>query len=169
MHRSRRSTRGVVLIEYLVTLPLLIILLVGLCDCAQLVLLQAQVDHLTREAGNLASRGTKIDDTWNLLLQQQTPLTFETDGQMIFSVVTRASDVDDRPVVDDQRTFGGQSYVTSRVGSVGGPASIPGITSLAPGVLMVVVESAYRYQPLIEPPAFTQITFPEFVSEIAYF
>jgi hypothetical protein len=169
MRRRTAGTRGVALIEYLVTLPLLILLVVGLVDCAQLVLLHSQVDHLTREGGNLASRGTKVADTWNVILQQQAPLAFQTDGQMIFTVVGRRDDGDPTPWVRNQAIYGGQTYITSRVGSPGGAASIPGINSLAPGVLMTVVESAYRFDPLFDPPPFTGITFPPFISEIAYF
>ena len=168
------------LVEWVLTLPLLLLLLVGLVDAAQLVLLHAQVDNLTREAGNLASRGLTLDQTWDTMRQQDAPLDLEAEGQVIITVITRRNPNgnaggDDEPWIQDQRTFGGKSWIASDVGSPGGAARVPAgcttdcITSLPTGIVMVAVETAYTYRPLIPPPRFTELVYPDFVNDRAYF
>jgi len=167
---GKRGASGLVLVEYMLTLPLLLIILTGLVDCAQLILTHAQLDHLTREAGNLTSRGIGTNDTWATLLLMQSPLDLTTTGQLIFTTVAAKSDSDTTPWVQSQTTKGTRAFLaTSRVGEVNGAAVIPGIDSLPGGVTMVAVEAAYAFSPLIPPPSITGLTLPTHVDAIAYF
>jgi hypothetical protein len=168
--RGKRGTSGIVLLEYMLTLPLLLIILIGLVDCAQLILTHAQLDHLTREAGNLSSRGIGTDETWATLLLMQSPLDLTTNGQLIFTVVGARSDSDATPWVQSQTTKGSRAFIqSSRVGVLDGAATIPGIDSLPGGVTMVAVEAAYAFSPLIPPPVMTGLHLPDHVDAIAYF
>jgi Flp pilus assembly protein TadG len=167
--RRRRGTSGLVLLEYMLTLPLLLVILIGLVDCGQLILMHAQLDHLTREAGNLSSRGITTDDTWATLLLMQSPLDLSANSQLIFTTVAARSDIDTTPWVQSQTTRGTRSFITSRVGAVDAAATIPGIDSLPNGVTMVAVEAAYSFSPIIPPPVFAGLTLPEHVDAIAYF
>lgn len=168
------SERGAVFVEYLLTLPLLVILLTGLVDSAQMVLLHAQVDNLVREAGNLVSRGLTPDQAWATLQEEMSPLDLNAKGQVIITTIQRKTpggnqSGDDTPTVQTQNVYGGQSYLTSRVGSPGQPATIPGITSLPDGIVMLAVEVAYTFDPAIPPPQLTKLQFPAFISDAAYF
>jgi len=168
--REQRGTSGLALVEYMLTLPLMLIILTGLVDCAQLILTHAQLDHLTREAGNLTSRGIATDDTWATLLLMQSPLDLNLNGQLIFTTVAAKSDSDTTPWVQSRVTKGTQTFITtSRVGEVNTAATIPGIDSLPGGVTMVAVEAAYAFSPLIPPPSLTGLTLPTHVDAIAYF
>lgn len=167
--RPGRGVRGVVLIEYMVTLPLLLVLLLGLVNTAQLVLLHAQLDHLTREAGRLGARRLSVDEVWTTLLAADAPLDMAADGQLIFSVIGRRSDADGTPWIQSQAVRGGRSYVASQVGTAGGAANVPGIASVPLGVTLTAVETAYTFAPFIDPPAFMGLTLPTFVQDAAYF
>lgn len=157
------------IVEWALTLPLLLLLFIGLLDSAQMVLLHAQLDNLTREAGNLVSRGVTIPEAWSTLALEQAPLDLQQRGQFIFTTVGRKSSSDDTPWVLSQITLGNKTYLTSTVGTPGSAAAIPGISSIAPGVNMLAVESAYTFSPTIAPPPLTGLSFPPFVAGIAYF
>jgi Flp pilus assembly protein TadG len=171
MARPRfRGRRGTVLLEYLLTLPLLLVLLVGLVDCGQLLLLHAQLDHATREAGNLVSRGMPVDQAWATLLAGALALDLDGRGQMIVTVVAARSAADPQPWVRTQTTKGTRTWVArSRVGTPDGPASIPGVAALPAGGTMVAIEAAYEYTPVIPPPALAALTLPDAVHAVAYF
>ncbi len=157
------------IVEWALTLPLLLLLFIGLLDSAQMVLLHAQLDNLTREAGNLVSRGVSVTEAWSTLALEMAPLDLDTGGQFIFTTVGRKSSTDDTPWVVSQTQLGGKHYLSSKVGAPGSAATLPGITSIAPGVNMLAVESAYVFHPAIEPPEFTGLSFPSFVEGVAYF
>lgn len=167
--RARRAERGTVIVEWALTLPLLLLLFIGLLDSAQMVLLHAQLDNLTREAGNLVSRGVTVTEAWSTLALEEAPLDLQGNAQFVFTTIGRKSSTDDTPWVISQTTLGNKTYFSSIVGVPGAAATIPGITSVAPGVNMLAVESAYGFNPTIAPPAFTGLSFPPFVQGIAYF
>jgi len=158
-----------VIVEWALTLPLLLLLFIGLLDSAQMVLLHAQLDNLTREAGNLVSRGVTVTEAWATMGLEQAPLDLDASSQFIFTTIGRRTSTDDTPWVLSQTQLGGKHYISSKVGAVGSAATLPGITSIAPGVNLLAVESAYSFSPAIEPPHFTGLSFPTFVAGVAYF
>ncbi len=171
MARGRSARRrGSVLLEYLLTLPLLLVLLIGIVDVGQLLLLHARLDQATRETGQLVSRGMPVDDAWDTLLAAPFGLDLAGRGQMIVTVIAARSATDLRPWVRSQTTKGaGQWVAQSRVGAPGGPATVPGITQLPAGTSLVAVESAYGYEPVVPPPALAALALPDAVHAVAYF
>lgn len=152
--------------EYALTLPLLVITLIGLIDTAQLVLLYSQLDHVVREAGNLASRGDEVDDAWTTLLAGEYALDLENHGQVIFTTV---KDCGGTNCISAQETRGSADHITSQVGSVGDTATLPHPVTLHAGETITVVEAAYDYTPLINAPSILGYELPTFVKRTSYF
>jgi len=59
--RGRRT--GLALLQLAILLPLLFLLLFGVIDFGRLLLAKNEIAALSREGGNLASRGTPFDQT----------------------------------------------------------------------------------------------------------
>lgn len=152
--------------EYALTLPLLLITLIGLIDTAQLVLLYSQMDHIVREAGNLASRGDQPDEAWTTILAGQTALDLNGRGQMIFTTIGRCGGAN---CITAQTTRGNRTHIQSQIGNVGDSPTLPRAISLRAGETLTVVEAAYDFNPLINAPSIMGYTFPTYVRRSSYF
>jgi Flp pilus assembly protein TadG len=152
--------------EYALTLPLLLLTLIGLIDTAQLVLLYSQMDHVVREAGNLTSRGDQVDEAWTTILAGQSALDLSARGQLIFTTIGRCGGVN---CITSQSTRGARTHITSSVGAVGDTPVLPRPITLSAGETLTVVEAAYDFTPLINAPAILGFSFPAFVQRSSYF
>ena len=152
--------------EYALTLPLLLLTLIGLVDTAQLVLLYAQMDQVVREAGNLTSRGDQIDEAWTTILAGQSVLDLTAHGQLIFTTIGRCGSAN---CITSQSTRGNSTHITSQVGAVGDAPTLPRSIPLRSGETLTVVEAAYDFTPLINAPSILGFSFPTFIRRAAYF
>ena len=152
--------------EYALTLPILLLTLIGLIDTAQLVLLYSQMDHVVREAGNLTSRGDQVDEAWTTILAGQSALDLTARGQMIFTSIGRCGGTN---CITSQTTRGVRTHITSQVGNVGDVPVLPRPITLSAGETITVVEAAYDFNPLINAPSILGFSFPTFIRRTSYF
>jgi len=156
--------------EYAISLPLLLVTLVGIVDSAQLILLHAQLDHATREFGNLVSRGDSTADAWTAVTAGQWALDLNAHARVVFTTVARHSNGDARPWVRNQTALGGGHHdFTSLVGAPHQPATIPGVVALDPGVVLTAIEASYDFIPLIPLPNLLGFELPDHAFHTAYF
>src|SRR5262249_20430820 len=126
------------------------------------------VVSLCREAASLASRGSTDAQTIAATEAAEAPLHLETAGRAIITTIRRRSTTDGAPWVVTQTAIGALTTLASRVGAPGGPATVPGVTDVPPGVTIRAVEIAHSFRPVMVPPSFG-IFYPDHVYDVAYF
>ncbi len=148
--RSQRRSLGLAAVEFAMVLPILLILLFGVVDFGRIVLVRQVMINLSREAANLASRGTPLTDVVNAIQLSAAPLNLSQNGYLVVTQVERDNNGNVR--ITDQQAFGGQTR-GSHVGvGIGNLATLP-VTNTPvplPGQNMFVAEVFY-HSPSITP------------------
>jgi Flp pilus assembly protein TadG len=152
VRRSADRQRGVAMSEFALALPIVLILIMATVDFGRYVYNMQIVNDLAREAGMLVSRGATYNQTFNATFNADGPLDVQNQGWIIISRIRRHTVADARPWIFDQESAGAVTGA-SHLGNEGGPARIPDITQLEPGVTMMAVEVSHRFVPLfpVEP------------------
>ena len=163
-----RCERGQALVELGLSLPLLLLLLLGGIEISNMINHYLVLTHLTREGANLTSRKTDPTTALNAIITGAKPTLCE-DGlgcttnssqwNVIYSAVgpvdpagclpPSATDPDCDYVIVNQITRGSLGK-SSRIGSTGDPvtsAEIPKIDDVLPGQTFQIIEVFYDYGP----------------------
>jgi hypothetical protein len=146
--RSRSGERGVAISELAVGLPILLILAMAIVDFGRFIYCNQVVNDLVREAGMLVSRGATYEETFDATFRADGPLDVRASGLVVISRIRRQSPGNATPWIVDQEQSGALSGISSRLGSRGGPAALPEIKTLEPGVTLMAVEISHAYAPL---------------------
>lgn len=144
--RKHRNHKGIAVTEFALVLPLLVVTVMALVDVSRMIYGQQQLSDLSRETANLISRGTAVDAAINSVLRTSEAFDLDSNGLVIVSNVQRRDVNDPTPWITTQTSSGTILY-GSRVGTAGGPAKIPGITDLPPGVNVTTVELVMPFAP----------------------
>jgi Flp pilus assembly protein TadG len=135
--------RGQDLVEFVLTLPLLLIMAFGILELGSLLDIGLSISGLSREGANIASRGASLDSVVQVTVANGSSWNLASAGTVIASQITVQGGV---PTVTDQRSGGGLG-ATSRVG-VDGTATIAYQGGgLIDGQIYYVVEIFLPYQP----------------------
>lgn len=190
----RSSSGGQAMVEFALVLPFLMVVVLGVTELGYALLDSHVVTKLTREASNLISRDSSIQDAVTAMVNMSSrPVNF-TDGssKIIFSVVRKVDTVGaanySKPVLYQRYVYGSYSgtsaLATSGSGSFGGPpdyqasnsdndtglqvTNLPNAASMPLGGLTYVTEIYTRHL-LITPLDRFGITVPQTLYSIAYF
>ncbi len=166
---KRTSEAGSSLAELVLVVPILLLAIMASVDLGRLVYLYQGVNDLVREAGNLVSRGTDPDAAYAALLAAEDALDLANQGGVIISRVRRRSTTSATPWVVEQYRYGALADAPSRVGSPGGPAALPQISSLEPGETITAVEVVHTFAPLFDLTGLGSLVFPDLVYESSFF
>jgi Flp pilus assembly protein TadG len=166
---SRRRERGAAMAELAVLLPILLTTLMAVIDFGRLVYCYQVTTDLTREAANLVSRGSDVEDVWAAAATADGPIQLDESGEMIVSVVRRRSSTDGTPWIFEQTSNGPLTNVTSKVGSLNQKAKIPHVTSLATGVTITTVEVYHNFEPIFVGGDTTLDVYPSVIYGAAFF
>lgn len=197
MTRLRRrvsATSGQGLVEFALTLPVMLVVALGVIEVSYALLDQHVVTKLAREGSNLISRDTSIQDAVTALKSMSTrPVDFTTDAKVIFSVIMRVPTVGatnfDKDVLRQRHEYGNLAGVQSTLQTVGNGAfrGAPDyeavnsdndanlqITNMPANLIvplggMIYVTEVYTKHPLITPFDKWGITVPTTLYSIAYF
>ena len=86
------SSSGQGLVEFAVSLPLLLIVVLGLTEVGYALLDQHVITRLTREGSNLISRGTSLQGAATALTGMSSrPVDFDSNSKVIFSVLRKVA------------------------------------------------------------------------------
>jgi Flp pilus assembly protein TadG len=166
---ARRRQKGVAFLEFALIVPFLAYLMLAGIDVGRLLTLRQQMTDLSREAANLVSRGSSADDAFATTQHAGGPFAQAAQGKIIVSRISRRSANDATPIVAEQETSGTLPSASSRVGTTGGPATLPGVTALDPGVMLTSVELIHSFQPLFPLTPVGRVVFPSQVYDVAVF
>ncbi len=166
MRNFRTSSRGGAIVELALVAVALFVLVFGMVDYGRALLARHAITSLSREAANLASRGTSFADTLQATLQSSGSLDLSTNGFVILSAVTR----DENGVlrVVRQESAGGRP-APSRIGTVGGglvvvPNGVP-----LPGQTLYVSEVSVDFTEVTPISSLIGVRIPSSLYDVAYF
>jgi hypothetical protein len=194
LRRRVSATSGQGLVEFALTLPVMLVVALGVIEVSYALLDQHVVTKLAREGSNLISRDTSIQDAVTALKSMSTrPVDFTTDAKVIFSVIMRVPTVGatnfNKDVLRQRHEYGNLAGVQSTLQTVGNGAfrGAPDyeavnsdndanlqITNMPANLVvplggMIYVTEVYTKHPLITPFDKWGITVPTTLYSIAFF
>ena len=160
-----RDTRGQAVAEFALVLPLLLFLFLGMVEIGNALSVSYTLSKLSREAANIASRGTSLDTVLTVVASSGQDIKLARRGG---SVVTRLEIGSDGPVVLEQVASPGFED-RSRLGGVGNSPVSFASYGLETGNTQYVVEIFYYYRPITPFARIFQGAFPDPIYERAVF
>jgi len=194
-HRGVRlgDSRGQGLVEFAITIPIVLLVALGLVEIAWGLLDQQIVTKISREGSNLISRDASLQDAATAMRKMSTkPVNFDASSKLIFSVIKRGATVGSanyNKLILYQRYEFGSGTGSSKL-STAGSASFSGppdyqapnsdnnpglqLTNAPNGLIevpggMAYVTEVYSAHQLITPLDNFGITVPQRLYSIAYF
>lgn len=147
---------GVALIEFAISLPLLLILVIGLIEMTYFTLVNQKLDKLASSMADFATQGQTISvaniNAFGLAVPQiMKPFSF--NGTVVFSSVANFTTptapclITNVSCISWQRAILGSD--ASRIGGTGGIATIPGGYTVLSAQNIIVAEIIHSYTPLL--------------------
>lgn len=165
LKRLREDKQGVAYLEFILALPILLLLFVGAVDLTRMVLIHQKVDRATFTVADLLTQlqvqqsnvcGTLNQVNTEVISDVIKPFSFKANdyGMIVTSVVMRyIGSFSVGPRIEWRATSGSNySFGDSKVGGggVGAPASVPGpLSPLEKRERLFVSEMWYEFQPLL--------------------
>ena len=144
--KIRRNTAGQALVEMTFVSVMLVVMVFGLIDFGRAIMTRQIIVNLSREAANLASRGTTLTNALAAVAASANPLNINANGYVILTVVTR--DDSGQATIVDQQVVGG-APATSRIGTgTNSVAKLPNDELPTANQTLVAAEVFYRYTPI---------------------
>ena len=194
LRRRLSGAAGQSLVEFSLTLPVLLVVALGVIEVGYVLLDQHVATKLAREGSNLISRDTSIKDAVTAMTSMSTrPVDFTTDAKVIFSVVRRVPTVGannyDKDILYQRHEYGNLAGVQSTL-KTKGSGTFQGapdyaamnadndinlqITNVPANLVvplggMIYVTEIYSKHPLITPFDQWGVIVPNMVYSIAYF
>jgi Flp pilus assembly protein TadG len=166
---KRRDCRGVAVVEFAMVLPIMLVLMFGIVELGRAVLTRQVMLNVSREAANLASRGTTMNDAIAAVQMSAAPLDLPARGYVILTEVRR--DGNNALRIYQQRALGATPEA-SRVGvGVGSLASLPATPTPIPppGFNLFVAEVFYHSDPITPLGNLLNSAIGDVYYDIAYF
>ncbi len=146
-----RAESGLAAIEFALSLPLMVALLLGSSEICMLLIKQEKSERIATTISDLvAQEKTLTTNQLNDILlaagQEMLPFNFGEYGMVIITSVTQTGDpsISNPPKISWQYVGGGNYQNISRVGNVGNPASLPAGFTLQVGDNIIVTEVFYK-------------------------
>jgi hypothetical protein len=146
-----RTRRGIAAVEFALTLPIWITLLLGTADGTYCLLVNERVDRIAYSVADIVTQYQiiTIANLQDILLaasQLMSPIPFGSNGTVIVSSVFQPST--GAPVIEWQYSGGGTLSKSSLIGTTGGAANLPNGLTLNSNDNVIVAEVFYKFSPL---------------------
>ncbi|MBX6322634.1 MAG: pilus assembly protein [Rhodospirillaceae bacterium] len=177
LRRFAADRRGIAIVEFAALLPVLVVAFFGCFEAARYILTNLKIDRVAGETADLVSQldsvsTAELTDLFYAGEDIMTPFDGTQNGRLDDGIII-VSDVYCQPnanpswkcptnapaKVSWQRNDGGGLAATSKIGSVGGDATLPTGLTLGQGEDVIVVEAYYRYTPSLASWMFGTTTF----------
>jgi Flp pilus assembly protein TadG len=150
--RAWLCTSGNVAVEFALTLPVLMMLMLGSAEMARFVILHQKVDRVAVTTSDLVSRAETInegdlDDIFEAADFVAQPFDLANLGVVIVSAITNDDGSGAR--VAWQRSGGGTSTHTSQIGIEGGLATLTTDFEVREGETAIIAEVFYDFEPFL--------------------
>ena len=164
--RRARDCSGQSLVELAFVSLVLMVILFGMIDFGRAIYRQQLITNLSREGANLASRDSTFPETLDALVVSAGTLNIETDGYIILTELSRATD--GTLSVTRQQTRGSQTSA-SKIGTVGGSVSFSQNNIPAPGQSLIVAEVFVLYSSVTPVGKLIGVAMPSKLYDAAFF
>jgi Flp pilus assembly protein TadG len=146
---------------------MLVVLVFGMIDFGRAIMVRQILANISREAANLASRGTTLTNALTAVTGSAQPLDINLNGYVILTVVTK--DDSGVAIITDQQAVGGM-HTASHVGTgTGNAATLPNADLPAVHQTLVAAEVFYRFLPITPVGKLLGIGTPTQLYDAAYF
>lgn len=149
---QRHAERGLAALEFALTLPIWLTIILGVCDGTYYLLVNEKVDRIAYTISDIVTQYqdpmTKaiLNDTTSAAGQLMSPYIFAANGIVIVSSVYKQTG--QNPVVKWQYLGGGSMVQSSKVGTTGGTATLPNGLTMNDGDCVIVTEVYYKFSPM---------------------
>lgn len=149
--RFAAAEKGAVAMEFALSLPILILLLLGGADAAYMMIVTQRVDRIAYSVTDIVTQSEMVTNTdiSNILLaasQLMQPFTFGEDGVVILSSIYKAPGQATK--ISWQRAGGGSLPRTSKIGAQGAVPVMPAGLTLQDNENVVIAEVYYDFRPM---------------------
>lgn len=166
---SRSREEGLAVVELAMVLPFMLLLFFGIVDLGRMVLTRQVLINVSREAANLASRGTTLTDAAAAVQISAQPLNFPVDGYVIVSEVARAAN--GQTSIKARAAAGGRPQPSKIGAGIGAIAVLPTTTTPIPpiGQSVYAAEVYYRSPPITPLGTLINSAIGDTFYDVAYF
>ncbi|MCU0837752.1 MAG: pilus assembly protein [Rhodospirillales bacterium] len=153
LRRLWHREEGVAVVEFALTLPLLIGLSLTGFEVSSYAMLNIKLQHAATSMAQLATMeeelpATVLDGMFESVSHIVKPFTFGNQGRAFVTGIGEAA-AGAGPTVNWQRSGAGSLPTSSAVGAPGGGASVPKELTISPTQALVAAEVVYNYQPIL--------------------
>ena len=143
--------KGTVAIEFALSLPIWIALLIGMTDISYMMILSQRVDRIAYSVTDIVTQSETIStaDLDNIMLavsQLMQPFVFGEDGVVIVSSVFKPPG--SNAIISWQYTGGGTLARGSKIGVQGGVPTMPSGLTLNDNENVIIAEVYYAFEPM---------------------
>ena len=151
--RFATDRRGVVLMEFVLVLPVLVLLILGAYDYGRYVLVHQKVQRTSTTIADLVTRQSPLTNSdmpgiFNATEHVMAPFSLSSDGVILVSII---QDDDGSVSIVKQYSGGGTLSASSRIGAEGQPPTLPTGMSVTGANVLVVAEVFYNFDALFMP------------------
>lgn len=145
------NQKGAVAVEFAMTLPIWILLLLGSSDAAYMMILTQRVDRVAYSVTDIVTQSDMVTtaDLNNILLaasQLMQPFTFGADGVVIISSIHKPAG---QPMKITWQHIGGGSLARgSKIGVAGGVPTLPNGFTISDNENIIISEVYYYFRPM---------------------
>jgi hypothetical protein len=146
-----RSRRGIAALEFALTLPIWILMLVGVSDGTYCLLVNEKVDRIAYSVTDIVTQYqvitiANLNDILQASSQQMQPFPFGNRGLVIVSSVYKPTG--QTPTICWQYSGGGTLAHASQIGTTGGTPTLPNGLTLNDNDNVIISEVYYNFNPL---------------------
>ncbi len=147
-----RCSAGNVAVEFALTVPVMLLLMLGSVEMGRFVLLHQKLDRVATSISDLVSRAdtiseSQIDDIFTAADQVAQPFDLADLGVVIVSSITNPDG--NGPTIAWQRSGGGTYAATSQLGAEGDTPDLPADFEVRQGETAIISEVYYDFTPFL--------------------
>ena len=163
----RRCAAGNVAVEFALTVPVLLLLMLGSAEMARFVLLYQKMERVATTVSDLVARAetiseSQIADIFAAVDQVAEPFDLADLGVVFVSSITNSDGTG--PVIAWQRHGGGVYSATSQIGSQGDTPVLPPDFVVREGETAIISEVYYDFTPFLS----EMIVKPQVIYRVAH-
>lgn len=153
--RFRKEERGSLLVETAFTLSLISSVTMAGMEVARYALLHQKLERIAASTGDLIAQApfltqTDVDNVFDAISEVAKPFEIGPKGRVVVSSISCPT-AGCPPEINWQQSGGGSLIVSSKIGTAGGPATMPTGFTVIPGETVIVSEIFFDFSPWIFP------------------